>query len=75
MSTCKKDKKNHLYYSISISEIINKFLFVGEKFMPEMHLKQPGFAYSGCRPFTKNKERMQRFNRKQEIQDIFIKTK
>ena len=29
--------------------------------MPEMHLKQPGFAYSACRPFTKNKERIQKF--------------
>ena len=26
-----------------------------------MHLKQPGFAYSACEPFTKNKERIQKF--------------
>ena len=32
--------------------IINKFLLVGEKFMPEMHLKQPGFTYIACGPFT-----------------------
>ena len=29
--------------------------------MPEMHLKQPGFTYSTCGPFTKNKERIQKF--------------
>ena len=32
----------------------------GDKFMPEMHLKQPGFTYSACSPFTKNKERVQK---------------
>ena len=35
---------------------MNKFLLAGDKFMPEMHLKQPGFNYSACVPFTKNKE-------------------
>ena len=39
-----------------MNEIINKFLHVGDKFMPEMHLRQPGFTYSACGPFTKNKE-------------------
>ena len=29
--------------------------------MPEMHLRQPGFTYSACGPFTKNKERIQKF--------------
>ena len=41
-----------------MNEIINKFLLVGDKFMPEMHLRQPGFTYSACGPFTKNKERI-----------------
>ena len=40
-----------------MNEIINKFLLVGEKVMPEMHLRQPGFTYSACDPFTKNKEK------------------
>ena len=31
-----------------MNEIVNKFLLVGDKFMPEMHLKQPGFTYSAC---------------------------
>ena len=44
-----------------MNEIINKFLLAGDKFKPEMHLKQPGFTYSTCGPFTKNKERMQKF--------------
>ena len=33
----------------------------GDKFMPEMHLKQPGFTYSICGPFTKSKERIEKF--------------
>ena len=44
-----------------MNEIVNKFLLVGNKFMPEMHLKQPGFTYSVCGPFTKNKERIEKF--------------
>ena len=44
-----------------MNEILNKFLLVGDKFMPEMHLKQPGFTYSACGPFPKNKERIQKF--------------
>ena len=44
-----------------MKEIVNKFLLAGDKFMPEMHLKQPGFTYSACGPFTKNKERIQKF--------------
>ena len=41
--------------------IINKFLFAGDKFMPEMHLRQPGFTYSACRPLTNNKKGIQKF--------------
>ena len=44
-----------------MSEIINKCLLVGDKFMPEMNLRQPGFTYSACGPFTKNKERIEKF--------------
>ena len=44
-----------------MNEIVNTFLLAGGKFMPEMHLKQPGFTYSACGPFTKNKERIQKF--------------
>ena len=44
-----------------MNEIVNMFLMVGDKFMPEMHLKQPDFTYSACGPFTKNKERIEKF--------------
>ena len=43
-----------------MNEIVNKFLLTGDKFIPEMHLRQPQFVYSACRPFTKNKERIQK---------------
>ena len=41
-----------------MNKIINKFLSAGDKFMPKMHLKQLGFTYSACEPFTKNKARI-----------------
>ena len=44
-----------------MNKIINKFLFTGDKLIPEMHLRQPGFTYSTCAPFTKNKQRIQKF--------------
>ena len=50
-----------LFWMYKMNEIVNKFLLAGDKFMPEMHLKQSGFTYSACRTFTKNKERTQTF--------------
>ena len=50
-----------------MNEIVNKVLLVGGKCMPELHLKQPGFTYSACGPFTRNKERIEKLWR-QEIQ-------
>ena len=44
-----------------MNEIVDNFLLSGDKFMQEMHLKQPRFTYSACVPFTKNKERIQNF--------------
>ena len=44
-----------------MNEIANKFLLVGDKFVPEIHLRQLGFTYSAFCPFTKNKERIQKF--------------
>ena len=44
-----------------MNERVNKFLLAGDKFMPKMHLRQPQFVYSACEPFTKNKERIQKF--------------
>ena len=44
-----------------MNEIVNTFLLAGDTFMPEMHLKQPGFTYSACGTFTKTKEKIQKF--------------
>ena len=49
--------KQHLI----MNEIVYKCLLIGDKFMPQMHLKQPGFTYSACGPFVKNKERIEKF--------------
>ena len=49
------------FWVYKIEETVNQFLLVGDKCMPEMHLKQPGFTYSACGPFTKNKERIEKF--------------
>ena len=46
-----------------MNDIINKFLLVGDKFMPEMRLRQPDLTYSACGPFTKSKERIEKFVR------------
>ena len=46
-----------------MNEIVNTFLLAGDKFMPEMHLKQPGFTYSACEPFTKTKDRIQKLRK------------
>ena len=44
-----------------MNETVNKFLLAGDKFMLEMHLKQPGFTYSACGPISKNEERIEKF--------------
>ena len=44
-----------------MNEIVDKFLLADDKCMPEMYLKQPGFTYSACGSFTKNKERIKKF--------------
>ena len=54
-----------------MNDIINKFLLVGDKFMPEMHLRQPGFTYSAHGPFTKNKERIQKFKQTGDSRHIY----
>ena len=54
-----------------MNEIVNKFLLAGDKFMPEMNLKQLGFTYSACGPLTKNKERMKKFKETGNISYIY----
>ena len=41
-----------------MNQIVNKFLLAGDKFIPEMHLRQPGFTYSACGPSTKNNKEL-----------------
>ena len=52
---------NILFQKYKMNEIVNKLLLAEDKFMPEMHLKEPGFTYSACGSFIKNKERIQKF--------------
>ena len=40
-----------------MNEIVNKFLLAGEKCMPEMHLRRPGFTYGTCEPFVKKQKK------------------
>ena len=54
-----------------MNEILNRFLLAGDTFMPKMHLKQPEFPYSACRPFTKNKERIQKFKETEDTKYIY----
>ena len=54
-----------------MNEIVNKFLLAGDKFMPKMHLRQPGFTHSACGPFTKNKERIQKFKEAKDSEYIY----
>ena len=44
-----------------MNNTINKLLLAGDKFMPEIHLRQPQFTYSACGPFTKHEQRIQKF--------------
>ena len=53
-----------------MNDIINNFFLAGDKFMPQTHLKLPVFTYTTCGPFTKNKERIQKF--KQTVDSIYI---
>ena len=54
-----------------MNDIINKLLLPGDKFMPEMHLRQPGFTYIAFAPFTKNKERIEKFKQTGDSKDIY----
>ena len=50
---------------------MNKFLLAGDKCIPGMHLRQPGFTYSTCKPFTENKERIQKFTETKDSRYIY----
>ena len=54
-----------------MNNVINKFLLAGDKFMPEMHLRQPQFSYSGCGTFTKHDQRIQNFKKTGDTNYIY----
>ena len=54
-----------------MNNVINKFLLAGDKFMPEMHLRQPQFVYSACGPFTRYKERIKKFKQTGDTRYIY----
>ena len=54
-----------------MNNVINKFLLAGDKFMPEMHLRQPQFVYSACGPFIRHKERIKKFKQTDDTRYIY----
>ena len=54
-----------------MNKIVIKFLLAGDKFMPEMHLRQPGFKNSACGQFTKSKGRIQKFKEARDSRYIY----
>ena len=56
-----------------MNKIVNKFLLVGDKFKPEMYLKQPGFTYSACGLFTKTKDLVKRTQSDKALKDKAFK--
>ena len=54
-----------------MGQIISTLLLAGDKFMPEMHLRQPQFTYSACGPFTKHKQRIQKFKKTGDTNYIY----
>ena len=54
-----------------MNDIVNNFLLAGDKFMPEIHLRQLGYIYSACGPFTKSKKRMQKFKKTGDSRYIY----
>ena len=54
-----------------MNNIINKFLLAGDKYMPEMHLRQPRFVYSACGLFTRHKETIKEVKRTCDTRYIY----
>ena len=54
------------------SNVINKLLLAGDKFMPEIHLRQPQFTYSACGPLTKHEQRIQKFKETGDTNYIYM---
>ena len=56
-----------------MNDIVNKFFLAGDKFMPEIYLRQPRFAYSACELYSKSKERIQKFKETGDTKYIYRK--
>ena len=54
-----------------MNNVINKFLIAGDKFMPEIYLRQPQFTYSACGPFTKHEQRIQKFKEADDTNYVY----
>ena len=54
-----------------MNNVINKFLLAGDKFMPEMHLRQSQSVYSACGPFTRHKKIIKEFKRTGDTRYIY----
>ena len=54
-----------------MNKIVTKFLLTGGKFMPELHLKRPGFTDRACGPFTKHRERIQTFRETDNLKHLY----
>ena len=61
-----------MFQNYKMKEIVKKLLLAGDTCFPKMHLKQPGFTYSACGPFTKTRKEFKKLE-KHEIQNIFTK--
>ena len=55
-----------------MNKMINRLLLTGGKFMPELYLKQPGFTYSACGPFSKHREIIQKFRETGNLKYLYI---
>ena len=66
-----KNSELRNFERFKMNKIINRYLLTGDKFMPELHLKQPGFTYSACGPFTKHHERIKKFRETDNLKDLY----
>ena len=54
-----------------MNKIINKILLTGDKFVHELHFRQPRFTYSACGPLTKHRERIQKFREIGNLKNLY----
>ena len=66
-----KNSELRNFERFKMNKIINRYLLTGDKFMPELHLKQPGFTYSACGPFTKHHERIKKIRETDNLKDLY----